>query len=295
MMALCPFAHHAIYYEAGREHTPVRMTLHTAWPGPAHGPLYHGAPAPNGTYAHFYIDADGTLYQTADTAQAARADLEGNYGTISVETWDGAREQPLNAAQLATARRLWAWVRDTHESVPNRIASVASTAGLAWHRLGCEGNFGAFNPEDMATWSAEQTGERWSGAYGKICPGTPKIYQIPAIFAGEEQGDEDMPTAQEIANALMDMPIERRGPHSSGHTTLRATIAWLDENLNNIPGNTRDAVMNMKLTRKGNQRGETTPGATVAWLDENFAKVKEEIAALGAKIAKLEENEKECA
>ncbi|WP_406710987.1 N-acetylmuramoyl-L-alanine amidase [Trueperella pyogenes] len=200
-MALCPFANleHLITIDtAERSHTPVRLTLHTAWPGPRKGPLYpHGRPMSNGTYAHFYIDSEGTLYQHRDTALAARADGKGNFGSISVETWDGAREQALNTAQLETFKRLWEWVLATHPTVPNQLAKPGDLRGMAWHRLGVEGNFGAYNPNDPCTWSRAQTGAVWSTARGKTCPTNPKIRQAVAVQAGTVHAPQARPELPE--------------------------------------------------------------------------------------------------
>lgn len=59
--------------------------------------------------------------------------------------------------------------------------------------------------------------------------------------------EEDMPTTQEIVNALLDTPIERRGGRT-GSTTLRGTLAWLDANmLDNGPQSAANKVLNAKL------------------------------------------------
>lgn len=186
-MALCPFANleHLITIDAaGRSHTPVRLTLHTAWPGPRRGPLYpRGRPAPNGTYATFYIDLEGTLFQHRDTSLAARADGQGNFGSISVETADNRDNGPLNDAQLRTFARLWLWVLETHPTVPNQLARPGDLRGMAWHRLGVAGNFGPYDPNDPTTWSRAQTGAVWSTARGKTCPTDAKIRQAVAVQA----------------------------------------------------------------------------------------------------------------
>src|SRR5699024_7079261 len=64
----------------------------------------------------------------------------------------------------------------------NRIATWNNTSGLAWHRLGCKGNFGAFSKSDRTTWSGSQTGQRWTTVYGKTCPTDNFIHQIPEIY-----------------------------------------------------------------------------------------------------------------
>lgn len=181
-MAIYPgaYAVKLITTDPGRYHTPIRLTLHTAVSGAID--LYKGRAAPNGTYAHFYVNEHGHVYQYRDTAQAARADLEGNYGTISVETWDGGRERPWTPAQMSALARLFDWATRAHATIPRRMASPTDTRGLAWHRLGCSGNFGPFNLDDLTTWSRAQTGAVWSNARGKTCPYDTRIRQIPDIY-----------------------------------------------------------------------------------------------------------------
>ena len=188
-MALCPFATRNLITSdsVGRGHTPVRLTLHTAVSSAVD--LYKGKPAANGTYAHFYVSEAGAIYQYRDTALAARADGQGNFGSLSVETWDGAREQAWNAKQVAALARLFAWARSAHATIPNQLATVNDLRGLAWHRLGCRGNFGAYDPNDITTWSGNQSGASWSSAFGKTCPYNVRIRQIPGILAASNKSN----------------------------------------------------------------------------------------------------------
>lgn len=162
-----------------RSHTPVRMTLHTAVSGATN--LYKYGPY-RGTYSTFYVNGSGDVYQYASTSQATRASGAGNFGDISVETWDGASERALTSSQVTALGQLLAWIWDTHPSVPRRIATPGDLRGLAWHRLGCAGDFGRFDPTDRKTWCRTQTGARWSTAYGKNCPYGSKIDQLDAIY-----------------------------------------------------------------------------------------------------------------
>lgn len=174
-----------------RAHTPVRMTLHTAVSGAQN--LYRYGPY-KGTYSTFYVNKNGEVYQYASTSQATRASGAGNYGDISVETWDGASERALTGSQVTALSQLLAWIWDTHPSVPRRIATPGDLTGLAWHRLGCAGDFGRFDPTDRKTWCRTQTGARWSTAYGKNCPYDAKIDQIPDIYQAALGGTEpDIP------------------------------------------------------------------------------------------------------
>ena len=88
-----------------RSHTPVRMTLHTAVSGAQN--LYRYGPY-RGTYSTFYVNGVGEVYQYASTSQATRASGAGNFGDISVETWDGASERALTSSQVTALGQLLA-------------------------------------------------------------------------------------------------------------------------------------------------------------------------------------------
>lgn len=191
----------AIKRDIGRgryAHTPVRFVLHTAVVNA--GELKPGA---TGSFWHFYVGPTGTIYQYVDTAMRAGAETyPGSEGSISVETWDGYREDanrrpiPLDAygvsgwrhgsdvpawttAQATAIAKLFAWVRSVHPGVPARLATSSradsSSYGLAWHRLGVKAR---------ASDTVSQTGGVvWSSAAGKVCPGDRRIAQLPGILA----------------------------------------------------------------------------------------------------------------
>jgi hypothetical protein len=191
----------AIKRDIGRgsiRHTPVRFVLHTAVVNASE--LKPGA---TGNYWHFYVGPTGTVYQYVDTAMRAGAETyPGSVGSISVESWDGYREDanrrpiPLDAygvtgwrstsdvpawtaAQVASLAKLWAWLRKTHPTIPNRLATTSkddgTSHGLAYHRLGVK---------LRATDKLSQTGGVvWSSSAGKVCPGDRRIAQLPGILA----------------------------------------------------------------------------------------------------------------
>jgi len=199
--------------------SPVRMTVHTAW---VNAPDIYGPRRGQGnTYAHVYNPTRGALRQHQELNRMSRADLHGNGQTVSVENQDERREMPFSDSQLDNMARLFALlVTAPGSKVPNRIATVNDTRGLAWHRLGIKGNFGRFDPNDMTTWCGTQTGERWSDAFGKLCPTNARIRQIPEIYAraqkyisGAEFGvggitipkeDDDMAKAIEFSSKGVD-------------------------------------------------------------------------------------------
>ncbi|WP_241228131.1 peptidoglycan recognition family protein [Actinobaculum sp. 352] len=167
-------------------HTPTRLTLHTAVSSAVD--LYKGRPDGNGLISHFYVNRDGVVYQYRDTQFQAWADYQGNAGSISVETWDGAQDVAWTEAQIAALADLYAWAYRVHDGLPNRLATVSDVRGLAWHRLGCTGNFGGYDPGNILTWSGNQTGLVWSRARGKVCPRDVRIRQIPEIYRRAQTG-----------------------------------------------------------------------------------------------------------
>ena len=197
----------AIKRDIGRgryAHTPVRFVLHTAVVNAS-----ELKPGSTGSFWHFYVGPTGTVYQYVDTAMRAGAETyPGSVGSISVETWDGYRVDanrrpiPLDAygvagwrstsdvpawtsAQVASLAKLWAWLRKTHPTIPNRLATTSksdgTSHGLAYHRLGVK---------LRSTDKLSQTGGVvWSSGAGKVCPGTRRMAQIPGIHALSNSAD----------------------------------------------------------------------------------------------------------
>lgn len=175
---------------------PVRMTVHIAVSDS--GDIYGPGKGPGATYAHCYNPRDGQLRQHQDITRRAYSDLDGNGFTVGVEH-QGRPGDDMTDNQIENDARLFAWLV-THHGVPNRIATWDDTRGLAWHRLGCQGNFGAFSKSNRKTWSAAQTGQRWTKVYGKTCPTDKFIDRIQEIYDRAQQymgdsgrNDDDMP------------------------------------------------------------------------------------------------------
>lgn len=157
---------------------PVRMTVHIAVSRSKD--IYGPGKGPGGTYAHFYNPKSGSIRQHQEINRRTYADLEGNGSTVSVEHegWPGDKMTP---SQIDNNARLFAHLVK-HYGVPNRVATWNDTRGLAWHRLGCQGNFGRFSKNNRKTWSTAQTGVKWSTAFGKTCPTDNFIDQIDDIY-----------------------------------------------------------------------------------------------------------------
>jgi hypothetical protein len=124
--------------------------------------------------SHFYVRRDGKIEQYVDTKYRAPANLEGNSSLISFETQGGvksANTEPWTAAQVLAMAECIAWLNEV-EGVPLQLMpnSKSGSLGIGYHKQGVD-------PYRV------DGGEKWSSAYGKICPGQGKINQIPTIIA----------------------------------------------------------------------------------------------------------------
>lgn len=163
--------------------------------------------------AHFSTRADGHQIQSRDTAYQSAANLNGNYRVLAIEnedhgsafgTWntgDGHAVPPFTTAQCESNADILTWCHRTHgiplELVPD---SQGSRRGIAYHRQGIKGNWSGYA---YPGWTA---GEVWSTSNGKVCPGDRRIQQLIEVIIPRARVlaglDEDMPTAEEIADAV---------------------------------------------------------------------------------------------
>jgi hypothetical protein len=156
-----------------------RVTIHIAV---TRSPdIYGPSKGAGGSYAHFYNPRSGAPRQHQYLNRRAAADLNGNARSISVEH-AGLVGDKMTDTQLRNLAKIFAWAV-IHCGVPNRIATVNDLSGLAWHRLGIDGNFGRFDRTDRTTWCRKQTGAVWSSATGKLCPTDKFIRQIPTVYS----------------------------------------------------------------------------------------------------------------
>lgn len=171
----------------------------------------------SGTESHFGTGANGEIRQWQDTAYRADANLDGNHHILSIEnadygagypSWntnDGGAVPAFTDAQAEAIAKILAWAYKTH-GIPLVLVpdSKPGRKGVCYHAQGVD-------PGRVAG------GEKWSSAYGKVCPGKRRIAQIPGIIARARQlagltggtvptapQEEDMPTAQEVAKAVWD-------------------------------------------------------------------------------------------
>lgn len=232
-----------------RSNRADRMNVHIAVSRSSD--IYGPGKGPGGTYAHGYNPKSGSLRQHQRLDRRAYADLDGNGRTVAVEHegWPG---DDMTDSQIDNDARLFALLV-TEYGTPNRIASPKDTRGLSWHRLGCKGNFGAFDKGDPTTWSASQTGERWSTSFGKTCPTDAYIRRIPEIFERAQDYINGRPVKKPSRSQRDKTPVKpkpRGGAHPHryakllvdgvrGRVTIRAwqhLLAAIDEYTGRIDG-----------------------------------------------------------
>jgi hypothetical protein len=141
--------------------------------------IYGPQKGPGNSYAHFYNRRSGPPLQHQWLNRRAAAELGGSTSSISVEH-QGVVGDRMTDSQLTYLARIFAWSH-VYCGVPNRVATPGNTTGFAWHRLGVEGDFGAFNRRDRKTWCRRDTGEVWSSSV-KACPTNNFIDQIDDVF-----------------------------------------------------------------------------------------------------------------
>jgi hypothetical protein len=158
--------------------TPVRLIMHIA---DSSSTDIYGPGTISGTYAHFYNRRSLGPLQHQKMNLLAPANVDANANSISVEH-QGTEGQSMTDHQVDVLGHIFAWLV-WYWGVPNRIATVGDTRGLAWHRLGVDGNFPAYDKDDLTTWCRRDTGKVWSNVPGKTCPTNPYIRRIPDVFA----------------------------------------------------------------------------------------------------------------
>ncbi len=139
--------------------------------------------------------------QYVDTIYRAPAQLEGNPTLISWETQGGVGadlDAGWTPAQCERLAWLLAQCNKIHgtplEAMPN---SLPKSTGTGYHRLGVD------------PWRVDG-GEHWSTSYGKVCPGSARMAQIPSIISRARQlvappsAEDiiDMATQAEVAQAV---------------------------------------------------------------------------------------------
>ena len=172
--------------------------------------------------SHFAVDYEGTIGQFIGTETRADANAGANRradgtGAVSAETASNLQgSDPWNAKQIEDLIAIGVWLHQ-HHGVPLRICRTHDDPGFGYHSL-------------FPQWSTS----------GTACPGKARIKQfrevvfpgIVARAAGQTlpPEEDDMPTAQEIADAVwakqFASPTAPQGtdPNRSAGTFLR----WAD-------------------------------------------------------------------
>lgn len=200
---------------------------------------------------------------------------------------------------------------------PNEMAGVhealrgaASVIGLG--RVGLYGSYSALasaRASGRVTWLWQTYA--WSG--GRVLPGI-HLYQYSngqwsgsvdftrayAENYGQKpgNGDDDMPSAQEVAEAVLNYAVPRQGSGLGGTTTIGATIAWLDGTLGKLLSNTEPAtIINALLDAPIEQQGRgkelgdyTTLRNILGWSDNATITILTAIGeaqAAGADVDKI--------
>ena len=223
----------AIKRDIGRgryAHTPVRFVLHTAVVNA--GEL---KPDATGSLWHFYVGPTGTVYQYVDTAMRAGAETyPGSVGSISVETWDGYREDanrrpiPLDAygvtgwrstsdipawtaAQVASLAKLWAWLADRGTTIRSAPQSSARSAPL---KLGTSTE--ATRPGSVLAWASTSA---VSASWGSRRAGTKEPTSISRWPAAKAALIHSILCAVDTTVAMLCRPSRR----PTSRTMARAT------------------------------------------------------------------------
>ncbi len=273
-MAICPFAVQQLIPETYSQGwiNPTTLIFHEAVSSADSLRDYWNTPGVE-VESHFYIGRTGVIFQFVDTNVRADANVDANGFAVSVESWDDSNRNPLlgwNEAMVAAAKRLAAWVCDTH--------GIRKAPATSWNAGGIGGH----------NWFPYP----WAGG-PRQCPGVTRNAQlrddiIPAVANGLNWHNEvdDLANSDEILAALNDLRTDLSTRwRNSGNTD--STGRALDRLGAMFP-----AIDNAWLLKQ--------PGAVVPWTMTNaqistyratFEQVIPKLDAIGAGLAQLSEDE----
>lgn len=133
--------------------------------------------------SHLHLPYEGLsgLEQYVDLDKVSWATGDGNSRAVSIEVAgvpSGKPNEPFTDAQVDGLVEIVAFLARRY-SIPlvAMMSSAPGQRGVGWHRLGVDGNFPAL-PSPLAGRRQRGGGERWSSAFGKVCPGDARIEQI---------------------------------------------------------------------------------------------------------------------
>jgi N-acetylmuramoyl-L-alanine amidase len=138
-----------------------------------------------GRHYHIYVRADGSFVQIQDLRLRSAASVEMNPYSIAIVAedkgpafppWTGSSVPPYTPQQVATLILVISWIchRFGIPTSAARTSCLNSPHGVAWHRLGIDGNF----PNQWPYWGRQPGCLETSLSEGKPCPGNARITQI---------------------------------------------------------------------------------------------------------------------
>lgn len=207
-----------------------------------------------GASSHFYVRRDGTIEQYIPINKISWAGVRSDQRAISVET-QGMGHGAWTPAQLDALEKIIRYCRSMYPSIPARIMASSKTSekGIGWHRLGVP----ATSTQKLLGRS-QTGGELWSGAVGKICPGSERIRQIPALvqrIAGTSQPvtykkpAATPPAAKPVVSTVPVMQVQKqlaalglyqRAIDGQAGTYTRQAVLAYQKNQRYFPGMLRD-------------------------------------------------------
>lgn len=167
-----------------------------------------------GSSSHLYVRRDGVTEQYMDMDHISWANGDGNGRSITVET-QGMGSGTWSSAQVAKLAEICRWANAQY-GVPLELMpdSKPSSRGIGHHRLGCD-------PYRVPG------GERWSKAYGKICPGPDRIPQIPTIIAAAKGGIQHASVTTSKEDTLSAEEVKQINDHTTAEVDrLLAGLQW---------------------------------------------------------------------
>jgi hypothetical protein len=172
-----------------------------------------------GIESHFYVNWRGKVEQYRSIFREADANYKANAFAISIETagWGTGWWNPL---QKRAIKRLLLWLNEeTNGAIPLTVCDSPTGSGIGYHTM-----WGSPSP--------------WTPV-AKSCPGPNRIKQFirwltPWLESNpaQQQEEEDMATAQEIADAILSTKVytdPETGEEWSMRRALRRAAKSLDE------------------------------------------------------------------
>lgn len=240
-----------------------------------------------GPLCNIVFGRDGTVYLVAagvanhagaGYAPGIPADM-GNHYLIGIE---------MESSGVAP----WDWTADQIRVAPH-LGAALERAYLSWLpeaerlQLG-HMEYSSQGKIDPAGWPGGMDGLR--GSINAVLAGA----ATTTPQSSTDTGDDDMPTAKEIADEIFSRKFDRQGPGITGKVDLGAIIAWYDANNAAIAKSAADEVLTRPLMWAGfdgkgptPDRSTTTVAAQIGWADAIAAGTNGTIAALREVVEQL--------